>query len=293
MEVTEFMSVLGTVVSAFALGLGVVNYRNNIDLTRRSVLLSEKKLLSEEFKESLSQINNAVVQLLPVVGELRRELSLSLTDLYRSVQQPFGESKYTYRPIPHHFSDLVFAITDEIMSNFESERFIFVAQDQIRILNIVPSKDIYPLLDNNLRSDYRSFKCLENSHIVRNFGALCEVPNSGFDKFFDFESKITSSVNSMSSTIELSKLLEVMRELQVASKTHIVKFSNDAEFAQNFNIVNNLLTLLNDEYDFGVSQRIANRNDLDVGYAVFLACKFQLLLSATDVFLHKFEPSYT
>ncbi|YCO04874.1 hypothetical protein ACB087_15340 [Vibrio sp. VNB-15] len=71
MEITDFMSVLGTVVSAFALGLGVVNYRNNIELARRSVSLAEKKILSEEFREPISQINSTVVQLLPVVEKLR------------------------------------------------------------------------------------------------------------------------------------------------------------------------------------------------------------------------------
>ncbi|NAW62906.1 hypothetical protein CAG58_13260, partial [Vibrio sp. V31_P5A7T61] len=180
MEITDFMSVLGTVVSAFALGLGVVNYRNNIELARRSVSLAEKKILSEEFREPISQINSTVVQLLPVVEKLRGELSLSLVDLYRSVSQPSSESKYTYRPIPHHFSDLALAISDEIMVKFKSEQFVSMAQEQIRILNIVPSIDVYPFLDNNEKSDYRSFKCLENKYIMQNYGALCEVGNGGF-----------------------------------------------------------------------------------------------------------------
>lgn len=292
MELTDFMSVLGVVVSTFALGLGVVNYRNNIDLTRRSVLLAEKKLLSEEFKEPLLRINNTVVQLLPVVGELRGELSLTLTDLYRSVEQPSDECKYTYRPIPHHFSDLVLAITDEIMSKFESEQFTSLVQGQIRILNIVPSMDIYPLLDRNQKTRYKSFKCLENKNIVRNYGALCEVGDSGFDRFFDLVATIQSSVNSLISSLDLSVMLETMRELQVANNTHIVKFNNDIEFTQNFNVVNNLLTLLNDDYDLGVSKSVADRQCLDVGCAVLLACKLQLLLAATDEFLHKFQPSY-
>ncbi|KDE39793.1 hypothetical protein ADINL_1833 [Nitrincola lacisaponensis] len=285
------MAVLGIVVSVFALGLGVVNYRNNIDLTRRSVLLAEKKLLSEEFKEPLSRINNTVVQLLPVVGELRRELILTLTDLYRSVEQPSDECKYTYRPIPHHFSDLVLAIKDEIMSKFESEQFTSLAQGQIRILNIVPAIDIYPLLDRNQKTRYQSFKCLENKSVVRNYGALCEVDNSGFDRFFDLVATIQSSVNSLISSLDLSVMLEAMRGLQVANNTHIVKFNNDMEFAQNFNIVNNILTLLNDDYELDVSKRVAGRQCLVVGYAVLLACKLQLLLAATDTFLHKFEPS--
>ncbi|WP_217523079.1 hypothetical protein [Vibrio metschnikovii] len=293
MEITDFMSVLGTVVSAFALGLGVANYRNNIELARRSVSLAEKKILSEEFREPISQINSTVVQLLPVVEKLRGELSLSLVDLYRSVSQPSSESKYTYRPIPHHFSDLALAISDEIMVKFKSEQFVSMAQEQIRILNIVPSIDVYPFLDNNEKSDYRSFKCLENKYIMQNYGALCEVGNGGFTHFFDVESNIKTSVHALTHSLDITGLLASMRGLLVSNKTHIVKFDDDVDFVENFNVVNNLLVLLKDEYDFGVSERASERQGLDIGYAVLFACKLQLLLSASEVFLNQFEPTYT
>ncbi|WP_305458387.1 hypothetical protein [Photobacterium leiognathi] len=293
MELTDIMSILGTVTSLFALSLGVVNYRTNIDLTRRSVLLAEKKLLSDEFKEPLAQINNAVVQLLPVAEELRVELSSSLTELYRSVKDPLGETKYTNGHIPHHFSDLVQAITDEIMTKFGSAQFISLAQEQIRILNIVPDKDIYPFLDNNHKSDYRSFKCMENRHVVLNYGALCEVSSGGFEHFFEVEKRIKSAVKTLSNQIELSLLLKAMRDLEISNKTHIVKFHDDVDFVKNFNTVNSLLTLLNDEYDFGLSERTSSLHGLDVGYAVLFACKLQLLFATTDAFLLRFEPSYT
>ncbi len=100
-------------------------------------------------------------------------------------------------------------------------------------------------------------------------------------------------MHALTHSLDITGLLASMRGLLVSNKTHIVKFDDDVDFVENFNVVNNLLVLLKDEYDFGVSERVSERQGLDIGYVVLFACKLQLLLSASEVFLNQFEPTYT
>ena len=129
MEITDFMSILGVVVSTSALVLGVVNYQSNITLTRRNLYLTEKKIANEELSEALKVTNEAVEELIPIICAVEAILGEHLTGLYRSVKEP-TVANFTSRPIAHHFSDLALAVTDEIISYFETADFLSKAQKE-------------------------------------------------------------------------------------------------------------------------------------------------------------------
>ncbi|MGT0149275.1 hypothetical protein ACT691_04410 [Vibrio metschnikovii] len=77
--------------------------------------LAEKKILSEEFREPISQINSTVVQLLPVVEKLRGTQFISSWIYTAQFHSRVAKVNILTDLYLHHFSDLALAISDEIM----------------------------------------------------------------------------------------------------------------------------------------------------------------------------------
>ena len=119
------------------------------------------------------------------------------------------------------------------------------------------------------------------------------MKNQGFKEYFKKQHEIKELLNNVVNQSSIDKLILSMRKLIITNNIQIYKFEYSPDFYKTFHVVNNLLTLINDEYDFGLSERQLHSNELDVGYAVYFMCKLQLLQSMSGNFLEKFEPSNT
>ncbi|WP_063656027.1 hypothetical protein [Aliivibrio fischeri] len=292
MDINELMSLSGILISVSALVLGIVNYRSNIDITRRSFELTEKRIASEELQDAIKHTNEIIEHLIPVAEDIYSILGENTTKLFRSINQPV-RGDFTSRPISHHFSDLILSITNEIMESIEVQKFSIHAQDQIGILNIVPNKDIFPFLIEGKRSDYRVFKYLTTRVGATNYAALCEASELGFTDFFNKYEKTILLRNSSFNKAIIQEWLASMRNLVIKNNMQVYKFESNVDFYSNFYVVYNLLVLINDEYDFGMSNRSFQNKQLDVGYVVFYMCKLQLLKSVSGHFLNRFSEKDT